>query len=186
VAEENEIFDIMVEAELYVKYQSYSKAIELLEDVADRFPRYLPAKKTLEDIFRRTGKFEKANEMSREIALISAQLASERSPSQENAADSGSNLKRKLVEKVDSIIKAVYESTDYADILKISAQLLAEHLPADRCVIITLGKDNPAAKYFEFCKHGVASCPANRTAKLNFNLLKKCQVDWKLWSSTKP
>jgi diguanylate cyclase (GGDEF)-like protein len=169
VAEENEIFDIMVEAELYVKYQSYSKAIELLEDVADRFPRYLPAKKTLEDVFRRTGKFERANEISRAIALISAQLASERSPSQENTAD----LKRKLVEKIDSIIKAVYESTDYADILKISAQLLAEHLPADRCVIITLGKDNPAAKYFEFCKHGVASCPANKTAKLNFNLLKK-------------
>ena len=169
MAEENEIFDIMVEAELYVKYQSYSKAIELLEDVADRFPRYLPAKKTLEDIFRRTGKFERANEISREIALISAQLASERSPSQDNTPD----LKRKLVEKIDSIIKAVYESTDYADILKISAQLLAEHLPADRCVIITLGKDNPAAKYFEFCKHGVASCPANKTAKLNFNLLKR-------------
>ncbi len=169
VAEENEIFDIMVEAELYVKYQSYSKAIELLENVADRFPRYLPAKKTLEDIFRRTGKFERANEISREIALISAQLASERSPSQDNTPD----LKRQLVEKIDSIIKAVYESTDYADILKISAQLLAEHLPADRCVIITLGKDNPAAKYFEFCKHGVASCPAQKTAKLNFNLLKK-------------
>ena len=169
VAEENEIFDIMVEAELYVKYQSYSKAIELLENVADRFPRYLPAKKTLEDIFRRTGKFERANEISREIALISAQLASERSPSQDNTPD----LKRQLVEKIDSIIKAVYESTDYADILKISAQLLAEHLPADRCVIITLGKDNPAAKYFEFCKHGVASCPAQKTTKLNFNLLKK-------------
>src|SRR4030095_3406797 len=173
VAEENEIFDIMVEAELYVKYQSYSKAIELLEDVADRFPRYLPAKKTLEDIFRRTGKFEKANEMSREIALISAQLANERSPPRKNGGESGVNLKRKLVEKVDAIIKAVYESTDYADILKISAQLLAEHLPADRCVIITLGKDNPAAKYFEFCKQGLTSCPANKTAKLNFNLLKK-------------
>ncbi len=169
MAEENEIFDIMVEAELYVKYQSYSKAIELLEDVADRFPRYLPAKKTLEEIFRRTGKFEKANEMSREVALISAQLASERSHSLENTAD----LKRKLVEKIDSIIKAVYESTDYADILKISAQLLTEHLPADRCVTITLGNDNPAAKYFEFSKQGVASCPANKTAKLNFNLLRK-------------
>lgn len=173
MAEENEIFDIMVEAELYVKYQSYAKAIELLEDVVDRFPRYLPAKKTLEDIFRRTGKFERANEISREIALISAQLASERSPSHENVADSGSSLKRKLVEKIDSIIKAVYESTDYADILKISAQLLAEHLPADRCILITLGKHNPAAKYFEFCRHSIASCPANKTAKLNFNLLKK-------------
>src|SRR5262245_10050724 len=113
VAEENEIFDIMVEAELHVKYQSYSKAIELLQDVIDRFPRYLPAKKTLEDIFRRTGRFERANEISREIALVSAQLASERSP-QEGTADSGSNLKRKLVEKIDSIIKTVYESTDYA------------------------------------------------------------------------
>src|SRR6266446_5426750 len=120
--EETEIFDIMVEAELYVKDPSCSKAIELLEDVADRFPRYLPAKKTLEDIFRRTGKFERANEISRQIDLISAQFASERSPSQENTADSGSNLKRKLVEKIDSIIKAVYESTDYVDILKISAQ----------------------------------------------------------------
>ncbi|MGH9426790.1 MAG: sensor domain-containing diguanylate cyclase, partial [Terriglobia bacterium] len=137
------------------------------------FPRYLPAKKTLEDIFRRTGKFERANEISREIALISAQLASERSPSQEGTSDSTPNLKRKLVEKIDSIIKAVYESTEYADILKVSAQQLAEHLPADRCVIITLGKDNPAAKYFEFCKQGVISCLANRTAKLNFNLLKR-------------
>ena len=173
MAEETEIFDIMVEAELYVKYQSYSKAIELLEDVAEQFPRYLPAKKTLEDIFRRTGKFERANEIAREIALISAQLASERSSPEENATESGSNLKRKLVERIDSIIKAVYESTDYADILKTSAQLLAEHLPADRCVIITLGKDNPAAKYFEFCKHGVASSPARQTAKLNFNLLKR-------------
>src|SRR5262245_57015512 len=173
VAEENEIFDIMVEAELHVKYQSYSKAIELLQDVIDRFPRYLPAKKTLEDIFRRTGRFERANEISREIALVSAQLASERSPAKEHTADSGSNLKRKLVEKIDSIIKTVYESTDYADILKISAQLLVEHLPADRCVIITLGKETSAAKYFELCKSGVASCPAKPTAKLNFSLLKK-------------
>lgn len=173
MAEEHEIFDIMVEAELYVKYQSYSKAIELLESVVERFPRYLPAKKTLEDIFRRTGKFERANEISRAIALIAAQLASEREPSQEKAAGSSPHLKRKLVEKIDTIIKAIYESTDYADILKISAQQLAEQLPADRCVIITLGKENPAAKYFEFCKQGVASCPANKTAKLNFSLLKK-------------
>ena len=91
------------------------------------------------------------------------------------------------MEKIDSIIKAVYESTDYADILKISAQLLAEHLPADRCVTITLGKDNPAAKYFEFCKQGVASCPANKTAKLNFNLLKKVSGGLEvLCVSTKP
>jgi diguanylate cyclase (GGDEF)-like protein len=173
VAEENEIFDIMVEAELYVKYQSYSKAIELLEGVIERFPRYLPAKKTLEDIYRRTGKFEKANEINREVALISSQLATERTSSQAKSAESDPVLKRRLVEKIDSIIKAIYESTEYADILKISAQQLVDCLPADRCIIITLGKDSPAAKYFESCKQGVSSSPANKTAKLNFVLLKK-------------
>jgi diguanylate cyclase (GGDEF)-like protein len=173
VAEENEIFDIMVEAELYVKYQSYSKAIELLEDVAGRFPRYLPAKKMMENIFRHTGKFERANEISREIALISSQLASEHPTEQENALNSDPILKRQLVEKIDSIIKAVYGSTDHAGILKTSAQLLTEHLPADRCVIVTLGTDNPAPKYFEHCNQDVASCPESKTAKLNLDLLEK-------------
>lgn len=169
MAEDNEIFDIMVEAELYVKYQSYSKAVELLQDLSERFPHYLPAQKMLEDVFRRTGKFEQANELSRQIAIVSAQRASQNSPSREDATD----FKRKLVERIDSIIKAIYESTDFADILKTSAQLLTEQLPADRCIIITLGKENPVAKYFEFCKQGVASCSANKTAQLNFNLLKK-------------
>lgn len=173
VAEENEIFDIMVEAELYVKYQSYSKAIELLEDVIERFPRYLPAKKTLEDIFRRTGKFERANEIAREVAVISAQLADERTPSEAKKGEADPLLKRRLVEKIDAVIKAIYESTEYADILKISAQQLVDNLPADRCVIIILGKENPAANYFEQCRQSVPSCRANKTAKLNFVLLKE-------------
>jgi hypothetical protein len=29
---------LMVETELYIKYQSYAKAIELLEDVIERYP----------------------------------------------------------------------------------------------------------------------------------------------------
>jgi diguanylate cyclase (GGDEF)-like protein len=170
---ENEIFDIMVEAELYVKYQSYSKAIDLLEGVIDRFPRYLPAKKTLEDIFRLTGKFERANEIAREVSLISTQLASEHALSRGKNGQPDLSLKRKLVEKIDSIIKAIYESTDYADILKVSAQQLIEHLPADRGVIITLSRENSGATHFETCTAKVESCPANKTAKLNFALLRK-------------
>jgi diguanylate cyclase (GGDEF)-like protein len=170
---ENEIFDIMVEAELYVKYQAYSKAIDLLEGVIERFPRYLPAKKTLEDIFRQTGKSERANEAAREVALISAQLATEHAIARGKDDHQDLSLKRKLVERTDSIIKAICESTDYADILKVSAQQLVEHLPADRCLIITLSKGQSEATYFEACTVGVESCPANKTAKLNFALLRK-------------
>jgi diguanylate cyclase (GGDEF)-like protein len=173
VTEENAIFDIMVEAELHVKYQSYSKAIELLDSVVERFPKYLPAKKVLEDTFRRIGKFERANEIAREVALISAQLANDRTTSQENSTPADSQSKRKLVEKIDTIIKAIYESTEYADILKISAQQLVENLPGDRCAIIMLGKESQTAKYFEFCREGISSCTASKTGKLNFLLLKR-------------
>ena len=170
---DNEIFDLMVEVEICVKYQSYSKAIELLEDAIERFPRYLPAKQSLEDIYRRTGKFDQANEIAREIALISAQLAGERPSKNGEGDEDEAQLRRKQVEKTDAIIKMIYESTELADILKTSAQQLVQHIPADRCIIISLGKEKPVAKYFESCAQGIASCSAQKTAKLNFLLLKK-------------
>ena len=173
MANENELLDLMVETELYVKYQSYAKAIELLEDVIERYPRYLPAKQTLEDIFRRTGKFDQANEIAREISLISAQLAEERPAKNGTAEDDEAQTRRKQVEKTDAIIKMIYESNELADILKTSAQQLVQHIPADRCVIISLGKEKPVAKYFESCDVGISSCSAQKTAKLNFLLLKK-------------
>ena len=172
-ANENELLDLMVETELYIKYQSYAKAIELLEDTIERYPRYLPAKQSLEDIYRRTGKFGRANEIAREIALISAQLAEER-PSKNGTVEEDEALsRRKQVEKIDAIIKMVYESNELADILKTSAQQLVQNIPADRCIIISLGKEKPVAKYFESCDEGIGSCSAQKTAKLNFLLLKK-------------
>ena len=169
---ENEVLDLMVETELYIKYQSYAKAIELLEDALERYPRYLPAKQSLEDIYRRTGKFDRANEIAREIALISAQLADERSSNKGTVEEVEVQARRKQVEKTDAIIKMVYESNELGDILKNSAQQLVQHIPADRCVIISLGKEKPVAKYFESCAEGTSSCSAQKTAKLNFLLLK--------------
>jgi diguanylate cyclase (GGDEF)-like protein len=107
------------------------------------------------------------------VALISAQLATEHALARGKDDHQDLSLKRKLVERTDSIIKAICESTDYADILKVSAQQLVEHLPADRCLIITLSKGQSEATYFEACTVGVESCPANKTAKLNFALLRK-------------
>ena len=169
---ENEVLDLMVETELYIKYQSYAKAIELLEDAIGRYPRYLPAKQSLEDIYRRTGKFDRANEIAREIALISAQLADERSTKNGAIEEDVSQARRKQVEKTDAIIKMVYESNELSDILKTSAQQLVQNIPADRCVIISLGKEKPVAKYFESCDEGISSCSAQKTAKLNYLLLK--------------
>ncbi|MFN8007252.1 MAG: sensor domain-containing diguanylate cyclase [Terriglobia bacterium] len=163
----------MVEAELYVKYQSYAKAIELLEETIERYPRYLPAKQSLEDIYRRTGKFDLANGVARQIALISAELATERASKNGTVEEEEAFAQRKQVEKTDSIIKLIYESTEIADILKTSAQQLAQHIPVDRCVIISLGKEKPVAKYFESCGEGIDSSSAQKTAKLNFSLLKK-------------
>jgi diguanylate cyclase (GGDEF)-like protein len=173
MAYENELLDLMVETELYIKYQSYAKAIELLEDTIERYPRYLPAKQSLEDIYRRTGKFDRANEIAREIALISAQLAEERPSKNGTVEEDEAQTRRKQVEKTDAIIKMIYESNELADILKTSAQQLVQQIPADRCVIISLGKEKPVAKYFESCDEGIGSCSAQKTAKLNFLLLKK-------------
>jgi len=170
---ENELFDLMVEAELCVKYQSYPKAIELLGEAIERYPRYLPAKQSLEDIYRRTGKFDQANEIAREIALISAQLASERTSKNGKDEEDEALNRRKQVEKSDAIIKTIYESTEIADILKTSAQQLVQNVPADRCVIVSLGKESPVAKYFESRGEGISSCAAQKTAKLNFLLMKK-------------
>lgn len=90
----------------------------------------------------------------------------------ERVEGDGREISRGLMEGIDAIVRAIYEAKD-AEILRIAAQRLSEALAADRCAIVSLVKESPTAKYLEFCKHGVASCPANKTANLNFSLLKK-------------
>jgi diguanylate cyclase (GGDEF)-like protein len=173
IEKESEIVDIMTEAELYIKYQCYSQAREILEDVMAKYPRYLPAKEALQTIFRKTGKIDKANEIAREIALISEQLANQRSVNQEKAGTGDQLQRRQLIEKIDKIIKDIYDSNHLNEILKISAFKLVENLHADRCVIITLSKEKGQAKSYEYCKEGILSSLDNKTAKLYFLLLKK-------------
>ena len=80
VREGIEIVDTMIEAEHYLKCECYSQALERLEEVAERYPRYLPAKEVLAEVFRKTGNIERANEIARETKLVSQQMAHEHCP----------------------------------------------------------------------------------------------------------
>ncbi len=168
---ENEIYDSMTEAELYVKYQCYSQARELLEEIIGQYPKYLPAKEALADIYRKRGNIEKANEIARDIALISEQVARERQSGGEENLEQFQ--KRHLLERMDSIIKEIYNSNHLPEILRTSATRLVEGLCADRCVIITLGPDKGSAKSYEYCCEGAFSSQDHKTAKLNLLLLKR-------------
>ncbi len=174
-AEEDQIVDTMVEAELYVKYECYPRALELLEKVINRYPRYLPAKEALAGVFRQTGKSERADEIVREIALVSSQMAEEggRKDVEGGSGTANADPRRQLIEKIDAIIKDIYDSNYLAQILTISTSKLVQSLAADRCVIIRLGQDQGQASSHEYCKEGIPSSLDGKSARLNFLLLKK-------------
>src|SRR5437899_10499933 len=112
LTEESQIVDTMTEAELYVKYECYPQALEILEKVINRYPRYLPAKEALAGIFRLTGKIERAEEITREIALVSGQMAEERGQKDLKGGSESENVdrRRQFTEKIDGIIKEIYDS----------------------------------------------------------------------------
>jgi diguanylate cyclase (GGDEF)-like protein len=168
-----EVLDLMVEAELCLKYNCYSQAQQYLADIIDRYPRYLPAKQALESIFRKTGEIDRALDIAREIDLISTQLAEEGSQKNEIGGSNATLQKRQLIEKVDAIIRQIYDSKDLDGILKISASSLTESLSADRCVIIGQGQEKQQSIGYEYCKEGILASLDSKSAKLNFLLWKR-------------
>src|SRR5262249_12574669 len=75
--EGNEIVDTMLEVELSIKGRLYDQALEQLEEVAERYLRYIPAREVLADLFRTKGNIERADEITREARLVSQQIACE-------------------------------------------------------------------------------------------------------------
>jgi diguanylate cyclase (GGDEF)-like protein len=175
VREGNGIVDTMIEAELYLKGGCYSQALERLEEVAERYPRYLPAKEVLAEVFRKTGNIERANEIAREAKLVSQQMAHEHCRRDDNDQTSVADLTRQLAERVGGIFRQVYECGSLEEILRVSAMRLLETLSADRCIIIRLGQEK--ASNFEQCSEGTLSSLESKTARLNFLILKKISPD---------
>ena len=73
--QESEVLDAMVEAELAVRYQCYPKAIQLLTDVVQAHPGYLPAQETLCAIYQETGDLEAASRLAGEMTATRNRLA---------------------------------------------------------------------------------------------------------------
>ncbi len=73
-----EILDAMILAEIAVKYECYSQAVEILSTLNKKHPRYLPAKETLQKIYRDTGKSEQVSQLENEMNEIRTELATDR------------------------------------------------------------------------------------------------------------
>jgi diguanylate cyclase (GGDEF)-like protein len=164
--EGNEIVDAMLEVELSINLSLYDQALEQLEEVAERYPRYIPAKEVLADLFRKKGNAERADEILREARLVSEQIACEHCEPDIESELSGVDPSRRLTERVEEIVRRIYESSKVDAILRISAALVQEALSADRCIILCVGQKWSAN--FEHCREETEPSLDQRTAKLNF------------------
>jgi diguanylate cyclase (GGDEF)-like protein len=156
---EAEIIETMTEVELCIKYQAYTQGLRILEDLIQVHPDYLPAKEALLNIYRKQGRVDKTNEVSREIASILKQKASH--PQFEA---------RQYAEQIDKIMREVYEASNLEEIKRITASRLVEAIDADRCLIITSDETSQASTY-EWCREGVSSSLNGPATKLNSMLL---------------
>jgi diguanylate cyclase (GGDEF)-like protein len=178
VREGNEIVDAMTEAELHIKVGLYSEAFEHLENVAARYPRYLPAKEVLAKVFRKTGNIERANEIAREVRLVSRQMAHEHHQQSDSSQRPVADLTRQLAESVSGIVRQIYECAHLEEVLQVSTMRLLETLAANRCLIVGVGEEK--ACNYESRREGVLSALDSKTAKLNFLILKILGADTRL------
>jgi len=175
---ESDVLDAMIEAEMAIKYNCYPKAIQLLTGVLGENPGYLPAQETLCDIYRETGDFGAASRLAEEMTAIRNRLARQ-------AADRKGGLDpdepaRRFIAQVDGIVRDLYEAKDELVVLKLAAERLLNTVSGDRCLILRVGKVSGKAKQYEHCRTGIGASLENRTARLNFLLLKMVPVEGEL------
>ena len=97
MGKETQILEDMTDVELFIKYQSYNEAIELLNRLIDQHPNYLPARESLMEIYHKKGHAEKVAQIKREIALIRehlAQQAIEREPQSSDVTEQAREAER--------------------------------------------------------------------------------------------
>jgi hypothetical protein len=136
---DSELLDSMTEVELHLKYQSFSQALNLLRGIIENHPDYLPAKEAVRGLYQKQGDFAKAQETAREILLLRERLTQKsiKQNSRPGATERVEN--RRLTEKIDGILKEIYENNDLDGIQTVATSKLIESLDADRCLIIRLG-----------------------------------------------
>ena len=170
--EVTQILEDMTDVELFIKYQAYQEAIELLKRLIDQHPNYLPARESLLEIYQKKGNAEKVAQIKREIALIREQLAQQAIEREPQSSGVTEQARRRLNEAIDEIVKALYHENDLSQLQRTASQRLLESLQADRCLIIRFGKDQPKAKAFEYCRKGIASSFHTGSTELHNRLVK--------------
>ena len=169
---DSELLDRMTEVELHLKYQCFSPALELLRGIIESHPDYLPAKEALRELYRRRGDSAKAQEIDREIALLRERLADKSLQHDSRPGSAEQSEKRKLTEKIEAIVKEIYETNELVEIQTIATSRLVESLHADRCLVIRLGSGQEQAKGFEHCREGVSASLNAATVELNRLILR--------------
>ena len=155
--EENEVCDSMIEIELLMKYQHHQEASRRLEELLIAHPTYLPAKEALQEICRLTGQNKKARDLQKEIRALSEQRAKDRLSSA--AKEEYDKIqKRQFAEKVDRLIKLIYQTRNIDETLNHTAKELLDLLKADRCIVLFFEEQNLDRSHFEFCCPGISVC----------------------------
>ena len=113
---DSELLDRITEVELHLKYQCFSPALELLRGIIASHPDYLPAKEALRELYRRRGDSAKAQEIDREIALVRKRLADKSLQHDSRPGSAEQSEKRKLTEKIEAIVKEIYETNELVEI----------------------------------------------------------------------
>lgn len=157
VVEENELCDAMVEIELLLKYRNFTEATKRLEQIFIEHPDYLPAKEAMQEIYQLTGQSKRSQDLQREIQAISDQRAKEQLS--DSAREEYSRIeKRQFAEKVDRVIKIIYQSRNLGEVLTNTATELLELLKADRCIVIMSEESSATQGNFEYCARGITRC----------------------------
>jgi len=157
VLEEPQLYDAMVEIELLLKYRNFAEATSRLEQICRERPDYLPAKEVMQELYRITGQSKRSQDLQREIQAISEQRAKEQLST--GAREEYARIeKRQFAEKVDRVIRIIYQSRNLGEVLTNTATELLEQLKADRCIVIMSDQSSAAQGNFEYCARGITRC----------------------------
>ena len=157
VFEKTQVCDAMVEIELLLKYRNYAEATRRLERICIERPDYLPAKELLQEVCRLTGLSKRSQDLQKEIQTISEQRAKEKLSA--GAREEYSRIeKRQFAEKVDRVIRIIYQGRNLGEVLTNTATELLEVLKGDRCIVIMGDESGATRGNFEYCTRGVTRC----------------------------
>jgi diguanylate cyclase (GGDEF)-like protein len=155
--EETQLCDAMVEIELLLKYRNFAEATNRLEQICIERPDYLPAKEVMQEVYRLTGQSKRSQDLQKEIQAISEQRAKEQLSASARVEFSRIE-KRQFAERVDRVIRIIYQSRNLGEVLTNTATELLELLKADRCIVIMSDESSSTQGNFEYCARGVTRC----------------------------